>query len=320
MDENGKVAVNERSFSNVISIGAFFDHLGMTEARVVMEATGFYQYLYEAIESRGYDVTLAHPLKLKAVPTGRVKTDRNDAEMLAELLRIDAVPSSYVPPKDIRALRDLTRHRSSLIAESTTLKNKMHAELARRGAKPPAEVGAAFSKRFIAWLREMRSMMTDDPLDILEIVREKIKRIDERIREEANKDEDIRLLETIPGVGHAVAMTIKAEVGDIGRFRPPDALASYAGLASAMRRSGERKAHIGGMSKQGNPRLRYMLTEAVHVHVMYRKGSKQTSFYEKKKEEKGSRKATVATAKRLLEVMYQMIVHREESHAHRPDR
>jgi transposase len=316
MDEKGKVAVNERFSSDVVSIGAFFDRLGTAEARVVMEATGFYQYIYEAIESRGYEVTLAHPLKLKALTTGRAKTDRNDAEMLAELLRIDAVPESYVPPKDIRALRDLTRHRSSLIAESTTLKNKIHAELARRGAKPPAEAGSAFSKRFIAWLREMRSMMMDDLLDILEIVREKIKKIDGRIRDVSDSDEDIRLLETIPGVGHVVAMTIKAEVGEIGRFRSPDALASYAGLAPAVRQSGEKKAHIGGMSKQGNPRLRYMLTEAVHVHVMYCKGSKLTSFYERKKDEKGSKKATVATAKKLLEVMYQMIARREEFHAH----
>jgi len=159
-------------------------------------------------------------------------------------------------------------------------------------------------------------MMMDDPLDILEIVREKIKKIDERIRDVSDSDEDIGLLETIPGVGHVVAMAIKAEVGMIGRFRSPDAPASYAGLAPVVRQSGERKAHVGGMSKQGNSRLRYMLTEAVHVHMMYCKGSKLTSFYERKKEEKGSKKATIATAKKLLEVMYQMIVRREVFHAH----
>jgi transposase len=148
----------------------------------------------------------------------------------------------------------------------------------------------------------MRSEMIDDLLDILEIVKEKIKRVDERIRDVSDAHEDIRLLETIPGVGHVVAMTIKAEVGEIGRFRSPDALASYTGLAPMVRQSGENKAHVGGMSKQGNPRLRYMLTEA--VHVMYCLGSRLTSFYERKKEEKGSKKATVATAKKLLEVMY----------------
>jgi hypothetical protein len=129
-DENGKVIVNERFPSDVVAIKAFLDRLGGAEAKIVMEATGFYQYIYETIEARGFQVMLAHPLKLKALTAGRAKTDHNDAEMLAELLRINAIPVSYVPPKDIRELRDLTRHRSSLIAESTTLKNKIHAELA----------------------------------------------------------------------------------------------------------------------------------------------------------------------------------------------
>jgi hypothetical protein len=69
----------------------------LAEAKAVMETTGFYQHIYEMIEARGYDVVLAHPLKLKALTAGRAKTDHNDAEMLAELLRIDAVPASYVP-------------------------------------------------------------------------------------------------------------------------------------------------------------------------------------------------------------------------------
>jgi transposase len=118
-----------------------------------MEATGFYPYIYETIEARGFQVTLAHPLKLKALTAGRAKIDHTDAEMLAELLRINAIPASYVPPKEIGNLRDLTRHRSSLVAESTTLKNKIHAELAMKGKKPPAEARSPFSKKFISWLR-----------------------------------------------------------------------------------------------------------------------------------------------------------------------
>jgi transposase len=158
--------------------------------------------------------------------------------------------------------------------------------------------------------------MIDDLLDILEMVQDKIKKIDVRIKDEANKDEDIHLLETIPGVGHVVAMTIKAEVGDVGHLDSSDAPASYAGLAPAVRRSGESKGHTGGMSKHGNPRLRYMLTEAVHVHVMFCEDSRLAAFFLRKKEEKGSKKATVATAKKLLEIMYLMIIRRQALKAH----
>jgi transposase len=315
-DENGKVIVNERFLSEAVAINAFLDRLHGAEAKVVMEATGFYQYIYEMIEARGFEVTLAHPLKLKALTAGRAKTDHNDAEMLAELLSINAIPASYVPPKEIRELRDLTRHRSSLIAESTTLKNKIHAELARRGSE--ATGGGP-----LRLLQEVRRLAQG--LEHLHGRRppghpgggpKKIKKVDVRIKDEANKDEDIHLLETIPGVGHVVAMTIKAEVGDVGHLDSSDAPASYAGLAPAVRRSGESKGHTGGMSKHGNPRLRYMLTEAVHVHVMFCEDSRLAAFFLRKKEEKGSKKATVATAKKLLEIMYLMIIRRQALKAH----
>jgi len=294
----------------------FLDRLGGAEVKVVMEATGFYEFIYDVIESRGVDVVLAHPLKLKALTAGRAKNDRNDAEMLAELLRIDAVPTSYVPPKDVRALRELTRHRTSLVVESTTLKNKIHAELARRGTRPPTEIRSPFTKKHVSWLRSLRRASIDDLMDILSIIQEKIERVDEEIGNVAKNDQDVQLLETIPGVGHVIATSIKAEVGHLGRFDSSDGLASYAGVAPTTRQSGEKKAVSGRMSKQGNPRLRYMLTEAVHIHVQFCKDSRITSYYLRKKDEKGTKKAKVAAAKKLLEVMYLMIVRRQAYQAH----
>ena len=93
-------------------------------------------------------------------------------------------------------------------------------------------------------------------------MRDKIERVDGMIEGAAWEDEDVQLLETIPGVGRVIATVIRAEVGDLSRFRSADRLASYAGLAPAVRQSGEKKAHAYRMSKQGNPRIRHMLTEA----------------------------------------------------------
>ena len=314
-DEAGLIIVNERFLSNIEAINAFIDRLGAVEAKVVMEATGFYEYIYDVIEARGYRVVLAHPLKLKALTAGRAKNDKNDAEMLAELLRIDAVPASYVPPKEVRELRELTRHRSSLVAESTALKNKIHAELARRGTKAPDGMRSPFTKKYTAWLRSLHIFAIDDLLDILAVVQDRIKLADKRIEEAAKKDEDVRLLETIPGVGHVIATSIKAEAGDLGRFDSSDGLASYAGLSPRTWQSGEKKAVSGRMSKFGNSRLRYMLIEAVHIHVMFC-DSRIAEYYRRKKEQKGSKKAAVAAAKKLLEVMYLMIVRKQAFHAH----
>ena len=83
-DESGRAIVNERSPSSVGVINAFLDHLGEAEAQMVMEATGFYEFIYDVIEDRGPKVVLAHPLKLRALTAGRAKNDKNDAEMLAD--------------------------------------------------------------------------------------------------------------------------------------------------------------------------------------------------------------------------------------------
>lgn len=315
-DEQGKTITNERFLSDAGAINAFLNRLGDVRAKVVMEATGFYQYIYDVIESRGYIVVLANPLRLQALTAGRTKNDENDAETLAELLRINAVPQSFVPPKEIRDLRELTRHRSSLVAESTSLKNKIHAELDRKGTKPPAGMRKPFTKKFTAWLRTLGSAVIDDLLDVLEFVQRKIKEVEKRIAEVAKKDEEIQRLETIPGVGHVVATTVKAETGGLGRFDSSGGLISYAGLAPRTWQSGEKEPRSGRMSKQGNARLRYVLIEAVHVHVMRRKDSQLTLYYNKKKEEKGSGKAAVAAAKKLLEMMYLMTVREQPYHAH----
>ena len=85
--------INGRFSSSVEAMNALLDCLGEAGARVIMEATGLYEYVYEAIEVRGFKVVLTHPLKLRALTAGRTKNNRNDAEMLAELLRLDAVPT-----------------------------------------------------------------------------------------------------------------------------------------------------------------------------------------------------------------------------------
>jgi len=168
----------------------------------------------------------------------------------------------------------------------------------------------------VAWLRGLNRPAVDDLLDIPAIVQDKIRRVDEKIEEVAKNDEDVQLLETIPSVGLVIATVIKAEVGDLSRSDSSDGLASYAGLAPLVRQSGQRKAHIGGMSKQGNPRLRYMLTEAVHVHVQFCRDSRISAYYRRKSEEKGTKKAKVAAAKKLLEVMYLMIIRKQAFNAH----
>lgn len=102
-------------------------------SQVVVEATGNWMYLYESIERYTPDVVLAHPLKTRAIAEARIKTDTIDATTLAELLRLDGIPKAYIPPREVRDIRELLRYRASLVSIRVGIKNKIHAVLTKNG-------------------------------------------------------------------------------------------------------------------------------------------------------------------------------------------
>jgi len=316
MNDSGRVLMNVRFPSNSKDINEFLDKIELLgAASIFMEATGFCMYIYDIIEARGHDVKVAHPYKVKALTAGRAKTDKNDAEMLAELLRLNAIPESYIPPKELRELRELTRFRQSLVRNPACIKNQIHAILAMRGIKAPPPLRSHFSKKHVKWLRSLDIVQLDDFLDIMALIDFKIAKADEDIERICHDDEDVQRLKTIPGIGDVTATSFVAEIGDIERFASPEKLASYAGLTPIVRQSGE-KEWTGPISKRGNATLRYLLIEAAYSHVNCSKESKLTQFFERKSQAKGSKKAIVATARKMLEVIFYMLKREEVYHAH----
>ena len=119
--------------------------------RAVIEATGTYRWLYDLLSPRG-TVLLAHPLRLRAMIQRRAKTDKLDAQLLANLLRIDQIPLAYVPPKKYQQLRDLTRCRARLARGGAKAKINLRALLARQNLTAPYKI--PFGPRGLAWFRK----------------------------------------------------------------------------------------------------------------------------------------------------------------------
>jgi transposase len=128
MDEKGTVVKQAKFDNDHEALDEFME--GLEEARVVMEAGYCWQPLYDRLEETGYDVRLAHPKGVKALT--KKKTDKTDSETLAHLLRTDLLPESYVPPQEVRELRDKVRRRAFLVGMRTKIKNSIRAELAKR--------------------------------------------------------------------------------------------------------------------------------------------------------------------------------------------
>jgi transposase len=206
----------------------------------------------EEVEIVSVEVKLAHPLKTRIIAEAKIKTDATDSEALAHLLRADLLPTSYAPPKEIRELRELVRLRTYLVRERAKFKNKIRAELAKRGIRA---LKNPFAKRRGPALRELGIETVNHCLDMIGALDERIRGVSRELNAKAMESEEAKLLMTIPGVGYFSALAILTEIGDILRFSDPEKLCSYAGLVPSVHQSGTTK-YYGHITKQGSKMLR----------------------------------------------------------------
>jgi transposase len=152
IDEQGELTLSKR-----IPTGreTFTELLGDPDStHVALEATYGWEWLAELLEDGGYDVHLAHPLRTRAIAAARVKTDAVDAKTLAHLLRTGLLPEAYIAPPELRGLRELLRHRVVLTRMRTSVKNRVHALLARQGILPePSDLFGKAGREFLITLQ-----------------------------------------------------------------------------------------------------------------------------------------------------------------------
>jgi transposase len=299
MSEEGAIIKQERFSNDPRSLDAFLG--GVDGARVVIEAGYCWQPLYDRLEERGHDVTLAHPLKTKAIAQAKVKTDKIDSRILAHLLRADLVPEAWVPPREIRALRELVKRRAFLVRLRTRVKNRIHAELAKRAIHA---VTPLFTRKGREVLQGLGIDAVSQLLPVLAVLDQQIRAVSAVIDRTAVGNRDAMLLTTMPGVGFYIALLLVAEIGDVHRFPDAERLCAGMGLVPSVRQSGSRTIY-GPITKEGSKWVRWALTQAVHTHVRY--DTRLTTFYHRLATKKGTQVATVATARKLLKVIYWML-------------
>ena len=277
--------------------------------RVVIEATGHWMAVDDRIEPDVQEVVLAHPLKVRAIASARIKTDRIDATTLAHLLRADLIPRAYIPPPYVREWRELVRHRAFLVRLQTRLKNRLHALLAKRGIAPPP-VSDLFGKTGLAWLTSLAlpepyAAMRTRYLAVLDRLRQQVRETEQTIDQTVAATLEARLLETIPGVGRYLALLILAEIGEIQRFGRPAQLVSYAGLCPSTYASGQTVRH-GRLTKQGSPWLRWALVEAA-IHVHHYPQSRLSRLGHRLTQRLDAKTARVAVARELCTAIFHML-------------
>lgn len=308
MDERGQILKQEKFRNEPEEFKRFFQ--GIDDAEVAIEASCCWQPVYELLESEGYRVRLAHPMKTRLIAEARIKTDERDSEALAHLLRTNLLPMSYVPQREIRELRELVRLRTYLVRERAKFKHKIRSELLKRGV---TFLGNPFAKRCRPALRKLGIKPINECLAVMKTLDERIKRISKKIVRKASSIEEVRLLMSIPGVSHFSALAILSEIGDISRFPDEGKLCGYAGLVPALEQSGSTRRY-GHITKQGSSMLRWIVQECIWVHLRY--DTHISRFFYRLAWKKGKKIAAVAAARKLLVAIYWMLKNREEFRAH----
>lgn len=311
MTHEGEILAQERIEHNPEELGAFVQSLNKDD-RIAVEATCNWYYLYELLEEKAPDISLAHPLKTRAIAEARIKTDKIDSKTLAHLLRADLLPESYIPSRKVRDLREILRYRFSLVKIRTQLKNKIHAILSKNGILSP--FSDLFGKGGLGFLREIELRpcyrnAIDGYLSTMEQLNHLLQEISDEINQIAKHNKEAQLLMSMPGIGCYSALLILSEIGDVGRFPDAKHLVSYAGLAPSVRSSGD-KTHYGRITKQGSRWLRWILVEASYNAI--RGSLRFRLLYQRVSRKHGQNAARVAVAREMLSVIYHMLTKGEE--------
>jgi transposase len=280
-----------------------------TGAEAAIEASGHYRPIYEMLDEH-LDVTLVNPSKNRIIADAAVKTDRVDAKRLALMLRADMLAESYVPPDEIRELRDLVRTRKSLVESRTAEKNRVRAVLTRTNNTYDSELFGPTGREFLAELSlsEIDRTIVEAHLSIIDEYDKQIERLEEQIERRVLESPAAQQLLTIPGVGQYTAAVIVAEVGEIGRFDEDKQLVSYAGLDPVVHQSGDKEIR-GSISKEGSAPLRWALVQCASIAV--RCDEYLGNFYTRLKQRKNHQTAIVATARKMLVSIFHMLTRKE---------
>ncbi|HZA34505.1 MAG TPA: IS110 family transposase [Vicinamibacterales bacterium] len=265
---------------------------------VGLEATGSMGWFLQLLHELGVTYRVGHPATIRKAEPRKQKHDRRDAALLLQLLADNRFPAIWIPSTELRDLRALLLHRHQWVRLRTRVQNALHA----------IALGYGVQRGHALWKRDGQTMLASLPLPphashrrdelqaLYQHLDEQVGGLDDRVKHAAAQRPRATDLMTHPGVGHVTALATEVFLGDPSRFSDGKTLASYVGMIPSEYSSGNRQ-RLGGLSKQGNPLLRFLWGEAA-MHAV-RRDPELRRFYQRKLHQKGLGKARMAAARKL---------------------
>lgn len=311
VDGNGKIVREAKIASEPEALIAWFGSLGLELKRIGLEAGPLSQWLFAGMKAAGLTVELLETRHVRAAfKTMPIKTDRNDARGIAQLMRLGwfrPVHCKSVEAQEVRAL---------LTARKLVQSKRVDIEMSLRGILRGfgLKVGPTTPKRFAGRIRELVAghatlqTVAEALLAAHVVLLRELEGFERRVRRIAREDGRVRLLMSAPGVGALIALTYVAAIDDPARFTSSKTVGAHFGLTPKRHQSGETDIS-GGITKIGDHAVRTALYEAAHV-ILTRpiRGFGLKSWAARLAKRAGLKKAKVALARKLAVTLHRMWV------------
>lgn len=279
-------------------IRGFYSQLA-DEVIVGLEASGYGAWFVELLEGLGHQVPIGDAAEIRRLAKRRQKNDRRDAGLILDLLLRGEFPQIHRPPSESREVLRLLRYRHKLVQMRTRAKNSLQALAFSAGSSGRSRLLSREGREQFLRLEMSEAMgrQREEWLSLVDDLNARIKSLDSWLDERAKHDGRVMRLQTHPGIGLLTSLALVHALEPVSRFGGGRKVAAYVGLDPMEYSSGERQ-RFGSISKGGSRLLRYLLVEAARITV--RRDEELRRFYQRLLGRRGSQKARVARARKLL--------------------
>lgn len=284
------------------------------EIRACFEVGPHYEWLYDLLMEYCLDVEVINPADFAVICRSQRKTDKIDAQKLAEGLRRGDLPSVYVPDKAVRQDRRLVSFVHKHSQDMSKIKGRIRALLTPFRLKCPyKDILGKKSREWLAnevlgQLRGQEKLLLKMLLDQADLLVNQRAELDQLVRERVAGYEDAQYVSTIPGFGPLTTLAVISAIDDVSRFDEPGRLAGYFGVCGSVYQSGQ-ASFMGSMTKRGNVHVRWLLSQTLsHLH---RKDPKARRRYQRLRRGKPTGVARGAQMRWLTEIIWWLLKKRE---------
>jgi len=307
INDSGAIINQQKLPNEEISLLNYFFSMGK-EHRAVVEATANWYWLSDLLNNHGIELVLAHAKYLKAISYAKVKTDKVDSQTLANLLRIDMIPTAHQIDPKLRSLRDLMRARLKMVHKNGSCQNSIHRLLGKSNLAIPDDkklhdLSTLGTLTDLALPKEALFQM-ELLIEQMRLLHRQINDLEKSLHPKLIPNPDIQRLLWIPGIGKILAFTIYLEVDGIERFPDVKHFHSYCRLVPGADNSNRKTKHKSG-NKDGNRYLKMAYTEAAVRAIQYFKEVK--AFYQSKERKKHKAIAKTLVAQEIARICYHVL-------------